>query len=69
MFETVQFFVHLHLKFAKNAIMTPKKFSLKNINLNRLKQMPLKKPIAKNYASLIIFVFSHFSMVFAFNFF
>jgi len=33
MFENVQFFSHLHLKYAKSAIMTPKKFILKNINM------------------------------------
>ncbi len=31
MFENVQFFSHLHLKYAKSAIMTEKKFFLKNI--------------------------------------
>jgi hypothetical protein len=31
MFEKVQFFSHLHLKYAKSAIMTPKNFILKNI--------------------------------------
>ncbi len=31
MFEIVQFFSHLHFKIAKSAIMTPKKFFLKNI--------------------------------------
>jgi hypothetical protein len=30
MFENVQFFSHLHLKYAKSAIMTQKKFFLKN---------------------------------------
>ncbi len=29
MFENVQFFSHLHLKYAKSAIMTQKKFSRK----------------------------------------
>ncbi len=33
MFENVQFFSHLHLKYAKSAIMTPKKFFLKNSNM------------------------------------
>jgi hypothetical protein len=33
MFENVQFFSHLHFKIAKSAIMTPKNFSLKNINM------------------------------------
>ncbi len=33
MFENVQFFSHLHLKIAKSAIMTPKIFFLKNINM------------------------------------
>jgi hypothetical protein len=32
-FENVQFFSHLHFKIAKSAIMTPKKFFLKNINM------------------------------------
>ncbi len=31
MFENVQFFSHLHLKYAKSAIKTPKKIFLKNI--------------------------------------
>ncbi len=31
MFENVQFFSHLHLKYAKSAIMIPKNFFLKNI--------------------------------------
>jgi hypothetical protein len=31
MFENVQFFSHLHLKYAKSAIMTPKNFFLQNI--------------------------------------
>ena len=31
MFENVQFFSHLHLKYAKSAIMTQKIFFLKNI--------------------------------------
>jgi hypothetical protein len=33
MFENVQFFSHLHFKIAKSAIMTQKKFFLKNINM------------------------------------
>jgi hypothetical protein len=33
MLENVQFFSHLHLKYAKSAIMTQKKFFLKNINM------------------------------------
>jgi hypothetical protein len=33
MFENVQFFSHLHYKIAKSAIMTQKKFFLKNINM------------------------------------
>ncbi len=33
MFENVQFFSHLHLKYAKSAIMTQKIFFLKNINM------------------------------------
>jgi hypothetical protein len=33
MFENVQFFSHLHFKIAKSAIMTQKKFSLKNVNM------------------------------------
>ncbi len=59
-FGSVQFFSHLQLKYAKSAIMTPKKFFLKNINMGiiclfqirwcRLKLMPLKKAIAKNKA-------------------
>jgi hypothetical protein len=55
MFENVQFFSHLHLKYVKSAIMTPKIFSWKIsiwVSKNaefyadfkrRLKQMPLKK--------------------------
>jgi hypothetical protein len=31
MFQNVQFFSHLHLKYAKSDIITQKKFSLKNI--------------------------------------
>jgi hypothetical protein len=34
MFENVQFFSHLHLKYAKSAIMTQKIFFLKNINMS-----------------------------------
>ena len=33
MFENVQFFLHFHFKIAKSAIMTPKIFFLKNINM------------------------------------
>ena len=33
MFEIVQFFSHLHFKIAKSAIMTQKKFFLKNIKM------------------------------------
>ncbi len=33
MFENVQFFSHLHLKYAKSAIMTQKIFFLKNTNM------------------------------------
>jgi hypothetical protein len=33
MFENVQFFSHLHLKYAKSAIMTQNNFFLKNINV------------------------------------
>jgi hypothetical protein len=33
MFENVQFFSHLYLKYAKSAIMTQKNFFLKNINM------------------------------------
>jgi hypothetical protein len=33
MFENVQFFSHLHLKYAKSAIMTQKKFFLKNFDM------------------------------------
>jgi hypothetical protein len=33
MFENVQFFSHLHLKYEKSAIMTQKSFFLKNINM------------------------------------
>ncbi len=44
MFENVQFFSHMHLKYAKSAIMTQKKFFLKNIN------MGIKKIIKELYA-------------------
>jgi hypothetical protein len=75
MFEYVQFFSHLHLKYAKSAIMTPKKIFLKNINMDikkrrilcwfqirwcRLKQMPLKKLEPKNHANLEYFLFCAF---------
>ncbi len=33
MFENVQFFSHLHLKYSKSAIMTQKIFFVKNINM------------------------------------
>ncbi len=33
MFENVQFFSHLHLKYAKSAIMTQKKIFLKNFDM------------------------------------
>jgi hypothetical protein len=33
MFENVQFFSHLHLKYTKSANMTQKNFFLKNINM------------------------------------
>jgi hypothetical protein len=33
MFENVQFFSHLHLKYAKSAIMTQTIFFFKNINM------------------------------------
>ncbi len=33
MFENVQFFSHLHLKYAKSAIMTQKIFLVININM------------------------------------
>ncbi len=39
MFENVQFFSHLHLKYTKSAIMTPKNFFLKNINMG-IKKAP-----------------------------
>jgi hypothetical protein len=37
MFENVQFFSHLHLKYAKSAIMTQKIFFLKNIKMGTKK--------------------------------
>ncbi len=33
MFENVQFFSHLHLKYTKSANMTQKNFFVKNINM------------------------------------
>jgi hypothetical protein len=33
MFENVQFFLHLHFKIVKSAIVTQKNFSLNNINM------------------------------------
>jgi hypothetical protein len=72
MFENVQFFSHLHLKYAKSAIMTQNIFFFKNNNLDikkrrilcwfqirwcRLKQMPLKKLEPKNYANFEYFRF------------
>ncbi len=72
MFENVQFFPHLHLKYAKSAIMTQKCFFLKNISVGikkrrilcwfqirwcRPKQMPLKKARAKSYANFEYFRF------------
>ncbi len=33
MFENVQFFSHLHLKYAKSAMMTPKKIVLEKFNM------------------------------------
>ncbi len=33
MFENVQFFLHLHLKLAKSALMTQKYFPAKDINI------------------------------------
>ncbi len=68
-------FSHLHLKYAKSAIMTEKKNFLKNINMGikkrrilcwfqicwcRLKQMPLKKLEPKNYANFEFFCFCAF---------
>ncbi len=62
MFENLQFFSHLHLKYAKSAIRTQTFFFLKNINMGiknaefyadfkfvdaGLKQMPLKKARAQ----------------------
>jgi hypothetical protein len=57
MFENAQFFSHLHLKYANSAIMSQKKFILKNINMGIKKTqnfmlisnslMPLKKARAK----------------------
>jgi hypothetical protein len=55
MFDKVQFFSHLHLKYAKSAIMTPKIFFLKNINMGIKKtqnlmlisEMPLTKVKSK----------------------
>ena len=70
MFENVQFFSHLHLKYAKRAIMTQKFFFLTNINMGikkrrilcwfqicwcRLKQMPLKKARAKKLCKFWVF--------------
>jgi hypothetical protein len=43
MFENVQFFSHLHLKYAKSAHMTQKIFFLKNII------MGIKKTLIKNF--------------------
>jgi hypothetical protein len=71
MFENVQFFSHLHLKYAKSAIMTQKFFFLKisiwvskkrwfPIRWCRLKQMPLKKLEPKNYANFEYFRFCAF---------
>ncbi len=75
MFENVQFFSHLHLKYTNSANMTPKNFFFKNINMGikkrrilcwfqirwcRLKQMPLKKLAPKNYANLEFFRFCAF---------
>jgi hypothetical protein len=55
MFENVQFFSHLHLKYDKGAIMTQKFYSLKNINMGIKKtqnfmlisEMPLTKVKSK----------------------
>ncbi len=41
MFENVQIFSHLHLKYAKSAIMTQKNFFLKNINMGIKKNFML----------------------------
>jgi hypothetical protein len=38
MFENVQLFSHLHLKYAKSAIMTHNIFFLQNINMGKKKQ-------------------------------
>ncbi len=35
MFENVQFFSHLHLKYVKSAVMTQKNFFLKNIIMSQ----------------------------------
>ncbi len=81
MFQNVQFFSHLHLKYAKSAIMTQKKFFFKNINMgiknaefyadfkfvdDDLNNCPQKKLEPKNYANLSFFVFVHFFVVFCF---
>jgi hypothetical protein len=34
MFENLQVFLHLHLKFGKSAIRNPKNFCVKNINMD-----------------------------------
>jgi hypothetical protein len=75
MFENVQFFSHLHLKYAKSAVMTQKKYFLKNINMGikkrrilcrfqicscRVKQMPQKKLEPKNNANFEYFRFCAF---------
>jgi hypothetical protein len=67
MFENVQFFSHLHLKYAKSAIMTPKFFFLKNINMGiknaefyadfkfvdaGFQKCPLQKLKAKNHEKM-----------------
>ncbi len=72
MFENVQFFTHLHLKYAKSAIMTQKYFFWKislwvskkrrslcwfQIRWCRLKQMPLKKARAKKLCEFWVFPF------------
>jgi hypothetical protein len=64
MFENAQFFSHLHFKIAKSAIMTLSKtrriLCWFQIRWCRLKQMPLKKARAKNYANFEFFNFCAF---------
>jgi hypothetical protein len=44
-------FLHLHLKYAKSAIMTQTNFFLKNINMG-IKKRPLQKLKAKNHEKM-----------------